>query len=66
MNDITKIEGMLQLTIFLYDTDFNDRELIGELAHRRFQKFEDSIKLLRYNNHFCYVNNINALFKAFQ
>ena len=25
-----------------------------------------SVKLLRYNNHICYLNNINALFKAFQ
>ena len=24
------------------------------------------VKLLRYNNHICYVNNINALFKAFR
>ena len=25
-----------------------------------------TVKLLRYNNHICYVNNINELFKAFR
>ena len=30
------------------------------------QKFEKSVKFLRYNNHICYVNNINALSKAFR
>ena len=40
--------------------------MIGELARRSIQKFEKSVKLLRYNNQICYVNNINALFKAFQ
>ena len=43
-----------------------DGELIDELCRRSIQKYEKSIKLLRYNNHICYVNNINALFKAFR
>ena len=60
MTDIPKAEQMLQLNVFLYDIDFLDGELIGELARRRIQKFEKSVKLLGYNN------NINALFKAFQ
>ena len=66
MTDIQKVEEILQLNIFLYDIDFVDGELIVELARRSFQKFEKSLKLLRYNNHICYVNNINALFKAFR
>ena len=66
MTDIPKVEEMLQLNIFLYDIDFVDGELIGELARRSIQRFEKSVKLLRYNNHICYVNNINALFKTFR
>ena len=66
MSDISKVEEMLQLNIFLYDIDFVDGELIGELARRSIQNFEKSVKLLRYNNHICYVNNINALFEAFR
>ena len=60
------MEELLQLNIFLYDIDFVDGELIGELCRRSTQKYENSVKLLRYNSHICYVNNINALFKAFR
>ena len=61
-----KMEDLLQLNIFLYHIDFVDGELIGELCRRNIQKYEKSVKFLRYNNHICYVNNINALFKAFR
>ena len=66
LNDIQKVEDLFQLNIFAFDIDFVDGELIGELAQRSIQKFEKSVKLLRYNNQFCYVNNINTLFKAFR
>ena len=66
LNDMPKVEDFLQLNIFLYDSDFVDGELIGELCRRSIQKYENSVKPLRYNNHTCYVNNINALFKAFR
>ena len=66
LNDIPKVEDLMQLNIFLYDIDFVDGELIGVLCRRSIQKYEKSVKLLRHNNHICYVNNINALFKAFR
>ena len=66
LNDIPKVEDLMQLNIFLYDIDFVDGELIGELCRRSNQKYEKSVKLLRYNNHICYVKNINASFKAFR
>ena len=65
MTDIPKMEDLSQLNSFLYDIAFVDGELIGELARRSIQKYEKSVKILRYNNHSCYVNNINALFKDF-
>ena len=64
MNDIPKVEDLLQINIYLYDIDFVTGELIGELCRRSIQKYEKNVELLRYNNHICYVNNINALFKA--
>ena len=66
LNYIPTVEDLLQLKIFLYDIDFVDGELIGELARKSIQTFEKSVKLLRYDNQICYVNNINALFKAFR
>ena len=53
MTDILKVDEMLQLNFFLYDLDFKDGELIGELARRSIRKIEESVKLLRYNNHIC-------------
>ena len=66
MTDIPKVEDLLQLNIFLYDIEFVDGELIGELCRRSIQKYEKSVKLLRYNNHICYANNINSLCKTFR
>ena len=66
LNDIPKVEDLLQFIIFLYDIGFVDGELIGELCRRSIQKYENSVKIFRYNNHFCYVNNINVLFKVFR
>ena len=42
LNDISKVEDLLQLNIFLYDIDFVDGELIGELCRRKIQKYENS------------------------
>ena len=66
LTDIPKVEEMLQLKIFLYDIDFVDGELIGELARRSNQKFEKSVKLLRYNNHIFHVSDINSFFESFR
>ena len=30
------------------------------------QKYEKTAQLLRYNNHICYANNINAVFQSFR
>ena len=64
MTDILKMEDLLHFNIFLYDIDFVDRELIGEMCRRSIQNIEKSLKRLQCNNHICYVNNINALSKT--
>ena len=37
-----------------------------ELARRSIDKYENTVKLLRYNNHIIYVNNIDNFFKCFR
>ena len=66
MTDIPKVEEQLQLNIFLYGIDFVNGELIGERARRSIQKFEKSVKVLRYNNHICYISDMNSFFKSFR
>ena len=62
MNDIHTLEDLLTLKILPYDKDINDGNIVGELARRTVQIFENSVRLPRYNNQICYVNNINAVF----
>ena len=38
---------------------------IGEITQRSVQKNNNTVKLLRYKNHECYVSNINAVFQSF-
>ena len=66
MNDITTVEDLLTLNILLYDIDIVDGNIVGELARRSVQKYEITVQLLRYNNHICYVTNINAVLQAFR
>ena len=66
MIDILTVEDLLTLNIVLYDIDIVDGNIIGELARRNVQKYENTLRLLRYNNHICYVNNINAVFQFFR
>ena len=65
MNDIPIVEDLLALNILLYDIDIVDGNIIGELARRSVQKYDNTVRLLRYNKHICYVSNINAVFQSF-
>ena len=66
VDDIPLVEDLIQVNIFLYDIDIVDGSIVGELARRSVQKYCNTVRLLRYNNHICYVSNINALFKAYR
>ena len=66
MNDILIVEDLLTLNILLYDIDIVDGNIVGENARRSVQKYENTVRPLRYNNHICYVNNINAVFQSFR
>ena len=66
MDDIPSLEDIVSINIFIYDIDFIDGAMVGELARRSIKKYEKNVQLIRYNSHICYVDNINALFKAFR
>ena len=66
MNDKSTVEDLLTLNILLYVIDIVDGNVVGELARRSVQKYENTVRLQRYNNHICYVNNINAVFQSFR
>ena len=68
MNDIPIVEDLLMLNILLYpqppDIDIVDENIVGEIARRSVQKYENTVLLQRYNNHICYLNNNNAVFQS--
>ena len=66
MNESPFVDDLLTLNIVLYDTDIVHRNIILELVRRSVQKYENTVRLLRYNNQICYVNNINAIFQSFR
>ena len=66
MDDVPSVEDMVGINIFIYDIDLIDGALFGELARRRVKKYEKNVQLIRYYSHVCYVDNMNALFKAFR
>ena len=66
MNDAPIVEDLLTLNILLYDIEIVGRNIIGELARRCMQKYNNTVRLLRYSNHICYVNNINVVFQSFR
>ena len=66
MNDFLFVEDLLTLNIVLYDIDIAHDNIIGERARQSIQKYNSTVRLLRYNNHICYVSNINAVFQDFR
>ena len=59
------VENAIKHNIFIYDIDIVDGDFVGELA-RSIEMYEKKIYLIRYNNHICYVDDINTFFKQFR
>ena len=66
MDNLPIVEDVVGKSIFIYAIDFDDGDFVGELARRSIGKYETTVKLLGYNNHIIYVNNINNFFKCFR
>ena len=62
MDHLVFVENAINYNIFIYDIDIEDGDFVGEIARRSFEQFY----LLRYNNHICYVDDINSFFKRFR
>ena len=66
LNDIPIVGGLRTLKIQLYDIDFADGKYIGAPARRSVPKHGNTLRLLRYNNHICYLSDIKAVFEFFR
>ena len=66
MDHLVFVEKAIKHNIFFYDIDIEDGDFVGELARRSIEMYENNINLLRYNNHICYVDDINTFFKRYR
>ena len=66
LDNLPIVGNDVQKNIFIYDIDLEDGNFVGDLSGRSIGKKEDTEKLLRYNNHKIYVNNIDNFFKFFR
>ena len=66
MDNLPVVEDVVEKNIFIYDINIEDEDFVGELARRSIGKNENTVKLLRYNNHIIYVNNIDNFFICFR
>ena len=62
MNVNPVVDDLLTLIIVLYDLDILDEHFTGELAKLSVQKYESTVKLLRYNIHIRYVRTLITSF----
>ena len=66
MDNLPIVEDVVGKIIYIYDISTEDGDFVGELARRSIGKYENTVKLLRYNNHIINVNNIDIFFKCFR
>ena len=66
LEDIHVVEDLAKVNILVYDFEVSENGIVGELAQRSLQRFNSTATLLRYNNHICYVTDVNKVFKAFR
>ena len=65
-HQILIIEELIIQNIFIYDFDIEYGEIIVELVRPSVERYNENIKARRYNNHICYVIDINKFFKKFR
>ena len=66
MDNLAKDEDRVEKNIFCYDIDIEDGDFLGELAQKSIGKNENTVNILRYNNHVIYINNNDHFFKCFR
>ena len=67
LEEIPLVEKIPSANLNLYSLCYNEEGLlIGELSRRSAGLFKKGISLVQYNNHVCWVSNINTVLKNFR
>ena len=65
VNDLPIVGPFLRLINFSLEIDSVDGKTICEFTRQKVQTYENTMRILTYNNSICYVRNINAVFHFF-
>ena len=66
LEDLHIVERLAEVNFLVYGTEVSDGGIIGELAERSLRRFNSTATLLRYNNHICYVTDVNKVINSFR
>ena len=66
VEDLPVVEEIVQIIVFIYDSDIQEGEYVGGLARRSIGKLNKTAELLRINNHIIHTNDINSFIKCFR
>ena len=66
LEDLHIVERLAEVNILVYDNEVSDGGIIGELAELSLGRFNSTATLMRYNNHICYVTDVNKVFVSFR
>ena len=66
VEELHVVEEIVQRNTFIYDFDIQEGEYEGDLARRGIERFDKTVKLLRFNNHIIHTNDIDYFFKCFR
>ena len=66
LEDLHIVGRLAELNILVYDNEVSDGGIVRELADRFLRRFKSTATVLRYNNHICFVTDVNKVFKSFR
>ena len=61
-SEFVVLEDIAEVNIVVYSVDYIDGKIIGELLRRSANRYDNTVTLLRYNKHVCYVPNPKKVF----
>ena len=66
-NEIQVVENIIGMNISLFSISFDEQgNLVGTLSYRSLMSYEKSFSLLQYDNHVCWVKNIDQFLKKYR
>ena len=60
------MENSLEVNIVVYESHYEDNQLLGIQTRRSVGTYPETVNVLRYGGHICYLDSLEYVFKAFR